>query len=112
MVKFSIIRDDWQSVITKNLDTQKEYITSHDTMQMLCHFFPEIASFYNSTSWKVEGIATVELDAKKAEEFELTLIRNPLNGGYRHRKRSHRKRSHRKRSHRKRSHRKRTTRRR
>jgi hypothetical protein len=103
MVKFSIIRADWPRVITKNLDTQQEYITSDDTMQRLCHLFTEIASFYNSTSGKVEGIVTVELDAQKAKEFELTLTRNPLNGGYRHRKRSHRKRSHRKRSHRKRT---------
>jgi hypothetical protein len=103
MVKFSIIRADWQSVITTNLDTQKEYITSDDTMKMVSLFFPEIASFYNSTNGKVEGIETVELDAQKAADFELTLNSNPLNGGYRHRKRSHRKRSHRKRSHRKRT---------
>jgi hypothetical protein len=83
MVKFSI-RADGPRVITKNLDTQQEYITSDETMQRLWpHLFPGTAYFSKSASGKVEGFETVELDAQKAKDFELALTRNPLNGGRR-----------------------------
>jgi hypothetical protein len=91
MVKFSI-RVDVSRVITKNLDTQQEYITSDATMQRLWpYLFPGTAYFSKSASGKVEGIETVELDAQKAKEFELALTRNPYTGGSRRHRRALRK---------------------
>lgn len=95
MVKFSIRMDRDGIVITKNLDTQKEYKTDDDTMQRFwSYLFPGVAYFSNSSSGRTEYIETFDLDPRKASEFELGLTKNPPMGGSRrryHRRRALRK---------------------
>jgi hypothetical protein len=107
MVKFSIMNEDGK-VTVKNMETDKTYSTSDDSMQRIWDHFSPGVHYMDSDMYKREKIYVADLDPA----FEVAVKNNPYIGGYRHKKRSHKKRSHKKRSNKKRSHKKRTTRRR
>lgn len=86
MVKFTINRLSGSKVITTNRDTQKEYITSDDSMQRFWDFLFPGTRYFGTPEGLAEGFVTVDLNEQKAKEFELGLSRNPFIGGSRRRR--------------------------